>query len=95
MGHALKISEPRDNASSKDAGRKATEGYIHAVASELRRIFQSDDAFKRWEVDAIVGAVTSELRVRGKLSRDPLYVALHRNGLPKELSGTLAEVLSR
>jgi hypothetical protein len=95
MGHALKVSDTITTHASTEGGRRATSAYINSVASDLRQIFQSGGVFRPWEVDAIVKSVVAVLRRDGHLSQSNLSAALHANGIPKDLSQSLADVLSR
>ncbi len=94
MGHALKVSDTIATSAASEGGRRVSSAYINVVAANLRKIFQADDVFKPWEIDAIVDSVVAVLRRDGTISKDKLTAELHSKGMTKDLASSLAAVLS-
>ncbi|MDH4415013.1 MAG: hypothetical protein QE484_17030 [Rhizobium sp.] len=92
MGAALDMFGQENRGRITDEGRRAASNF---AVSQLATALYSQNAFKKWEVQAIVDAYAEVLRKHGSLSEAELVAALHAHSIPKDLAVPLAKVLSR
>lgn len=75
--------------------RRINRSHWAAVAQEIRGILSRDNAFKPWEVDAIIESLLEIVGAGGQLTADRLAAALHSRQFPKAEAQALSQAISR
>lgn len=93
MSAAL-LKEAQPSVHAREGGARVANAQLSAIAADLRRILLEDDAFQRWQADAIVDIVVHALRRNERLDESEWNSRLHAKGFPKEFARALASKLS-
>ncbi len=88
----LKEKEPSSHA--REGGVRIANAQLSAIAADLRRILLEDNAFQKWQAEAIVDIVVTALRRNEPLTESDWKIRLHSKGFPKEFAHALASKLS-
>ncbi|TPM59174.1 hypothetical protein FJ959_09910 [Mesorhizobium sp. B2-2-4] len=88
----LKEHEPSLHA--RERGNRIANAQLSAIAADLRHILMEDNAFQKWQVEAIIDIVVGALRQNERLDASAWQKRLHSKGFPKEFAQALASKLS-